>query len=262
MADVADFTPGLPDWVAALENTPAFGIAPESYNTITYTPGLPDWVAALEGTPAFGGGAAQQQTEVPKYDPNAPDTTPNRPGFVPPNGANAPRAAAGPVPGQSPFPVVPVVPGAQPGTVQQTPPGPGLNGGVLGAAVGGVARRILEGAGNVASAVYDAASAVTQRLTGIVGDVLNKAIPTISELALGIANAASGALSFLADNLTDAADLGLSLANGIAAPFELLLDSAGDMLLAGLTKFIQMIAQALRYVHDIVMRPPALERLI
>lgn len=236
---------GLPDWVAALEGTPAWGSAPvEPTIPIITEPSTPDvapnavvspsGVYIPPGVPEWVVNVLQQEVAAQPGAPSPAAAVPQR------------RASAGPT-GQNPFPTVPVVPGAVPG-VPITPVASPISGGVVGDAltgIGNIASRLTSAVGSAAAAAFDALRSVTDRLLGIAGDVLQKAIPTISELAMGIAASASQALTFLADNLTDAADLGLSLAQGIATPFELLFAGAGRGFAEAIVAFLEQIAQAI-----------------
>lgn len=94
--------------------------------------------------------------------------------------------------------------------------------------LGGLVGRVKDAATSAVSTIWDALKAVAETLLDTVRTLIDQAIPTVTELALGIARAAKNGLEFLAENLTDAVDLGKQLALGIAVPFEALAESIGD----------------------------------
>ena len=153
----------------------------------------------------------------------------------------------------APLPAVTERPPAPPVAVPVPKPyqGGGPTIGDISGGLRGVVSGIAGGVANAVGGVSDALSSVAGSLLDVTRELVSKAIPTVSELALGIARASSNALSFLADNLTDAADLGLQLAHGIMTPLELLAELVGghlsgtllELLSALLASFESIIAQ-------------------
>lgn len=125
-----------------------------------------------------------------------------------------------------------------------------------------IGRGVLSAARSVLGPVADLIGATVGRLTAVAGALLEEALPSVTELALGIASRASGFLEFLADNLTDVADLGLSIAQGIAVPLEALLELGGAMLSGALGKLLEALARGLELARAVLLAPPAMVRLI
>lgn len=178
--------------------------------------------------------------------------------LIDPAGPSVPQPRATPVPVAGPTP--PGAEGNQPG---QSPPGGGI-GGFLSDLnpFDDIGRGVLSAARAVLGPVADLIGATVGRLTAVAGALLEEALPSVTELALGIASRASGFLAFLADNLTDAADLGLNLAQGITVPLEALLELGGAMLSGALGKLLEALARGLELARSVLLAPPAMVRLI
>lgn len=234
-------TPSDPGYIAAVnalgyhfgEGTPAWVLADLPP---VYAPTGPAVLVATDGTGA-GAGPAPGPGGTPTPQPTPPTSLPPV--------SRVPAAG---------------VTGAPAGRPPVTPSGP-TAGGVLDS-LGGIKDRIVASLGDGLGAVFGGIEAVVTRITNIVGELAQATLPTIEELATAVASTATGALSFLADNLTDMADFGATLASALIEP----LYALGDDIAAKVRGFLMMLMQALAAafggVRDRLLTPPALARLI
>lgn len=191
--------------------------------------GSQDWIDAL-----VADGYTQHGSETPQ---NAPDTGP-----VVATRPVAPVPDTGPVPAQPP-----ILPTMIPPTFTL---------------IKSIADRIRDAVTTAAADPVAAVGAVAGRMKDAVVGTVQAALPTITDLALGLARTAGASLDFLADNLTDAAEFGASIAQGIAAPFDLLLNAGGSMLWDGLAHLLRLLASAVEFAIGDVFMGVQLERLI
>ena len=191
--------------------------------------------------------------------PAFPAGEPTGPGVprlpAPPSGETMPKPERGPTP-----------PGSE-GREQEQPSGEPSGGGIGGFLsdlnpFDNIADGVLSAARAVLGPVADLIGATVGRLAAVAGALLEEALPSVTELALGIASRASAFLEFLADNLTDAADLGLSLAQGLDVPLEALLELAGEMFRGAVGDLLEALARGLELARDALLAPPALVRLL
>ena len=226
-------------------------------------PGAPGYIAALnamgyqfgEGTPAFvfegmpSVYAAGPDIGVPDVRP--PFAQPVKPPLDPfgiitriPGSTSMPNATGLPLPG---------VTGLTPTRTPVQPTGPS-NAGLLDV-FGGIKDRIVGFLGDSLGAVFDGVTAVVRRITNVVGELAAATLPTIQELATAVASTATGALSFIADNLTDMADFGATFASALLEPLYALLDAAGEKLRDWLLNFLRSIAAAFVGVRNRLLAP-------
>lgn len=203
----------------------------------------------------------------PEGEPFPPGYTPPESGPVGPQGPTGGGGGAGGAQGGSGF--APEAGagggGGGGGGGGYTPPAP--SGGFLSNIPGvsgilDIAAKIREAVSPVVGAAFDGATAIIGALKADVAAILDYAIPTVAELALGVANAAQGALDFIGDNLTDAADLGGALAAGIASPFSDLLEWGGEMLWNAIVRLLQFLGVGLAGAQARIFGAVQLERLI
>lgn len=214
--------------------------------------GSPEWIAAL-----IAEGYQQQQTDVDRaFDPNR-----NMPAVQ--QERITPIGPTSPVP---PPPVPPIVPPLGTYTPQPAPSTPAAPG-------GGWSWPSIPGIGSIGGAIYDAVSAAVQAVLGatsyIAGQLtqqarylIETALPTAVDLAVAGMGMARDSLGFLADNLTDAADLGLNIAQGIATPFESLTDYGGSLLGRGVVHMLRGVASGIDEATQNLYRAAPVERLI
>lgn len=237
---------------------------------VLLSPGAPGYIAALnamgyqfgEGTPLFAlAGLPPVYAAAAPGVPTAPDATgagagatePGRGPFV------APPASPTTMPPVSGVPA-PGVTGVSPGRPAVQPSGPTLPG-VLDV-FGGIKDRIVGFLGDSLGAVFDGVTAVVRRITDTVGELAQATLPTIQELATAVASTATGALTFLADNLTDMADFGATLAGALIEPLYALGDDVAAKMRGWIMMFLQSLAAALGMVRERLLTPPAMVRLI
>lgn len=159
--------------------------------------------------------------------------------------------------------ITPLGPGPLP-TVQPTLTPAPSTGGVLSNLnpFDGTVERIRSFLGDAVGAVFSGISTVVSRLTGTVSALAEATLPTIEELATAIASVATGALSFIGDNLTDMADFGATLAGALVEPLYALLDAGGDKVWAFITRILEFLQRAAGGVRQMLVQESALERLI
>lgn len=126
----------------------------------------------------------------------------------------------------------------------------GAVGNVLGGAVGTVA--------GVGGALGDIAGAIKNSVVG----VLNSVLPTITEFALGLASAAEHALTFLADNLADAADFAGALSSGLYTALDELLSPWGASIVRTVLQFLSALVGPPGYFLDAFRQSVEFERTI
>lgn len=195
----------------------------------------------------------------PDDEGTGPITTPMPP--VPPGGGGGgggDGGAGNPIPPASPAPG----PGTDPIVPRNTPPPSGGFSFPSIPGIGAIADAIKSAIGAAAGAAFDGVTSIVGGLRDVTKGLLDVAIPTIGELALGTAKAALSGLDFIADNLTDAVDLGASLAMGIASPFADLLDLGGSMLWGALVRLLQLAADQFDVADALFAPSRGMERLI
>lgn len=191
---------------------------------------------------------------------NPPPTAPPEDGGTGPLGPSGPSGPQPPTtPPQGP-PSGP--PGYTPREVPpppQTPPPPPL---LTFPGIGDILARIKAGVGDAAGAAFAGVTGVLEGIAATTRHLIENALPTIGELAIGTARAALSGLDFIADNLTDAADLGLSLAEGFAAPLSAILEAGGAMFWEGIARLLTLLAGAMRRAVAAIFDGVPMERPI
>jgi len=233
-------------------------------------PGAPGYIAALnamgyqfgEGTPAF-----VFEGMPPVYaagpDIGAPDVRP--PLAQPEKSPLDPFGIITRIPGSTSTPPATRVPtpgvtGTTPTRTPVQPTGPSSSS--VFDLFNGIKDRIVGFLGDSLGAVFDGITAVVSRITNVVGELASKTLPTIQELATLVASTATGALSFIADNLTDMADFGATFASALLEPLYALLDAAGEKLRDWLLNLLRSIAAAFVGVSNRLLAPSTLARPI
>ena len=172
-----------------------------------------------------------------------------------------------PEPGPSPIPPVspaPTPPGREGREPAAAPPGggggfriPDLN------PFNGLTEAVRGAVGAVVGPVFAALTAVVDRLVSVARGLAEATIPTISELALGIARTSLSALTFIADNLTDTLDLGQQLAIALTTPVAVLIEDAGARVASWILVLLRALATALQAVSAAAIAPAErMERLL
>lgn len=233
-------------------------------------PGSPAWFDAMAGA-GYTVSPDMPSFVIAGYPPIYSDPEPDRPPPVTPNPAPSGSPGTGSGAGSSPTPSANRVP--PPGTTGLPNSGmPTIPGGPPGNnntwiipdldPLRDVAGRIRDAVGGLLGAVFDGISAVVGRLSGTVRDLAQAVLPTIEELATAIASTATGALSFLADNLTDMADFGATLAGALVEPLYALLDAGGEKVRDWLLGLLRALTVALTRIQQQLLGSLDLVRLI
>lgn len=247
MADLNTYTsgvalePGSTGWLSAMADL-GYQVSPD----------MPAFV--LAGYPAVYPDAEPGRGPGVDPDPTPAPAPTLRPGA----GAGAtPTATRVPPPGVTGLPDsgLPTAPGGPPGNNFPTFI-PNLN------PFGDISSRIVSTLGNAVGAVFDGVRTVVERIAGTVRDLAQSVLPTIEELATAVASTAISALRFIADNLTDMADFGATLAGALVEPLYALLDAGGEKLRDWLLSLLRALTAALARVSGGLLTAGTIERLI
>lgn len=237
----AQLTPADPGYISALN---ALGYS--------FGEGTPAWVFDSM-PPVYAPAAGAVPLAPPPFaQPPIPPLPPNPTITLPPTSSATPTPSRVPPPGQ---------PG-QPGVVFVTPPPDkpvrigDLN------PFGDIGDRILGTLGDGVKAAFDATQSVASRIAGTVRDLAEATLPTIEELATAVASTATGALGFIADNLTDMTDFGMTLAGALVEPLYALLDAGGDKMREWLLALLGALSRAIGGVRGILTASAQVEQLI
>lgn len=120
----------------------------------------------------------------------------------------------------------------------------------LGGLTGGVVSSVTDALAGPFGAIAD----IVGRITGVIRDLAEATIPTISELALGIASAVGDGLNFITENMAEVDDFAGGMAAALITPLEALAEVVGDALRVGMVRIIGFISNILRLL--VALLPP------